>query len=250
MAIEQTWGNGKIRYSGSYNNILTEPAEIATYEDQIVLIMEMILRTQSGRILVGAIGRTARIMLIIPDAGTEINAATNWTSAKQAFPANLTFTDPSTQQPFTTTSGGSCTIIELTPSNYSHRDGVVSSADTGLFHEMCHGLHVMLGISQAYLPLDDFDNIDEFWAITLTNIYLSEKNYPALRRDHHGRQQLHPSLCTSEAFLQRFADPMKQICDAAPDFTREVAQIPAKFNPIRAYYAPKTPNKSAQPLRR
>jgi hypothetical protein len=177
---------------------------------------------------VTAVQHASRKMLIVPDPEADINAATYRTNAPAAFPAGA-FTD--------STGVGSSTIIELTPSNYSYRSGVVSSADTALFHEMCHGMHVMTGRLQSHLGLEgDFDNQDEFWAITLTNIYLSERNYPGLRADHHGRTQLAQRLCDSRAFFNWAHGPIRDMCNSAPQFTRSIARVPARFNPLKVFY--------------
>ncbi len=244
MASEQTWGNGKIRYSSSWGNIIKTPQDMTAWEQHIQTAMRLILATQSGQLLVRGISNTPRIMLFVPDAETEMNATTNWTSLPQAFPAGVHFRD---EKGTLTTGGGSCTIIEITPQNYSVRSGMVSSADVGLFHEMCHGLHVMMGKEQAHIGLknatgglEGYDSMDEFWAISLTNVYLSEKHYPSLRKDHHGREPLEPRLCTSEAFASHFQAAMKLVCDSAPGFTKEIAKVPARFNPYKAYYSGKS----------
>jgi len=223
---------GNIIWSGTYRNVLTMPRQIATWEEQIRLILNEIERTQCGRLLIGDIHKNGHRMLIVPDPGTDINAATYSTNARGAFPRGQ-FSD--------STGSGCSTIIELTPSNYSVRSGVFSAADTALFHEMCHGLHDMCGRSQANLTLGgDFDTLDEFWAITLTNIYVSERHYPGLRADHHGRTQLEPRLCDSEAFYNWATEAVGLVCQSAPEFTRGIARVPASFNPIKVYWDART----------
>ena len=227
----------KILTSASYNNVLKGADDMANWESQIDTALSIIGRSRTGTAVISAINRTARIMLIVPDPGTEINAATYQTNTAKAYPPGVRIVDDSGRTTGSTIGGGSCTIIEITPSNYSKRAGVFSSADAGLLHEMCHGLHVMTGTLQAHRSLGaNFDNLDEFWAITLTNIYVSEKGYKQLRRDHHGRELLDPQYSTSQGFYAWAGGQIKEICKTAPTLCRDIAAIPADFNPVRYYY--------------
>jgi hypothetical protein len=81
---------------------------------------------------------------------------------------------------------------------------------------MWHGLHNMMRRSQSHLYLDaGFDNMDEFWAITLTNINVSERHHPGLRADHHGRR-----LCDSHAFYNWAASAVQLMCQSARVYER------------------------------
>jgi len=228
---------GNLRFSSSWDNVLTTQGDLENWDSQIQLCMAEIRRTRTGTALINAINAAPRIMVIVPDPGADINAETNFTNFSEAYPAGLKFVDQHLRPLPPTVGGGSCTIIKITPANYCYRSGVFSSADGGLFHEMCHGLHIMTGKLLADRNLNGgFDNMDEFFAITLTNIYMSEKGYPHMRRDHHGREKLDDALSTSAGFYQRWGPQVKEICFSAPALTNAIAMVEARFNPIRHYY--------------
>ena len=65
--------------------------------------------------------------------------------------------------------------------------GPGSDADEVLFHEMIHGLRLMVGANSAKNTLDNaYDNEEEFIAVVLTNIYMAETGTMTLRQDHGG----------------------------------------------------------------
>jgi hypothetical protein len=118
--------------------------------------------------------------------------------------------------------------------------GPGDDADEYLLHEMVHGLRDMAGVSQAR-PLAGksirYDNEEEFFAILITNIYMSEKGERLLRRDHHGHYPLGKDQDTSREFLldvqnasliQKLYLQQRALCD-------RIRLVRCRFNPIRRY---------------
>jgi hypothetical protein len=112
-----------------------------------------------------------------------------------------------------------------------------------LLHEMLHGLRIMAGQGGNPLPIGlQYDNMEEFYAILITNIYMSERGRKRLRKNHHTDSPLDPDASTSEGFLliKEHVQWLKWLVDRSAVLLRRVADINAPFNPIRAYLADPT----------
>lgn len=60
-----------------------------------------------------------------------------------------------------------------------------SNADETLLHEMVHAVRGMNGVNtQSFRMGGHWDNLEEFTAVTVENVYLSEKKQTALRANH------------------------------------------------------------------
>src|SRR5262249_28407702 len=140
---------------------------------------------------------------------------------------------------FTGTGKGSSAHIEFDPK--------ATDAEKTIVHELLHSLREMRGqLNQAPTEtvLFQYENEEEFYAMLIGNIFLSEKGRDDLRASHIVYQELSVDLKTSAGFLgdtpygkacRRLVN--KFICD---DY--DVAQtiknhvpIATKFNPIREY---------------
>jgi hypothetical protein len=80
-----------------------------------------------------------------------------------------------------------------------------SDADEMLLHEILHSYRQLSGKvrSEAFnvAPDKQYDTIEDFWAIVVTNIYMSEKGKTLLRQDHQNYASLPPKWSTSAGFL-------------------------------------------------
>jgi nucleoid-associated protein YgaU len=138
--------------------------------------------------------------------------------------------------------GGSNVHVHFSPDIvFSGTAGVQS--DEILFHEMVHALREMQGEFEA-IPTGDrdktYDNLEEFFAVLMTNIYISEKNPNAsLRKDHQTFNVLSPAESTSDGFLLNNPENLfwiKLLYPQETGYFLSVASNPlAAFNPIRAY---------------
>jgi hypothetical protein len=109
--------------------------------------------------------------------------------------------------------------------------------DEVLLHEMLHGLRQMAGQQDMSAIGLEYDTMEEFYAILLTNIYTSERGRKRLRKNHHGSSPLDKDVATSEGFLQ-IGDHVRWIMWLVTHgavFVRRVAEINVPFNPLRAY---------------
>jgi nucleoid-associated protein YgaU len=142
------------------------------------------------------------------------------------------------------TGGGTDARIHFSPdSPFSNSGPIVSQPEHVLFHEMVHALREMQGESDD-VPTGaqdkGYDNVEEFFAILMTNIFVSEQNPNAtLRKDHHGHTALPAAESTSEGFLLNNAENLfwiKYLYPQEMDYFLAVAGNPlAAFNPLREY---------------
>jgi hypothetical protein len=118
-----------------------------------------------------------------------------------------------------------------------------SLPDEVLLHEMVHGLRDMQGQSfkvPTRGTLRNYDNLEEFLAIVITNVYISAKDKTMpLRADHHGHTRLKDTLSTSEGFLKnpenlRLLSLLNTKFLEGPLFEQLGFLVPsAAFNPFR-----------------
>jgi hypothetical protein len=136
---------------------------------------------------------------------------------------------------------------------------IATAPDEILLHEMCHALRAMkgqmnrsntIGGQSLVQPGYAYDDIEEFFAILVSNMYLSEKGLTTLRQDHHGFAALPKNKVTASGatvdettnagFL---AAPVNSACMQylyqTPDtgsLFMNLTGISAVFNPIGEYF--------------
>jgi hypothetical protein len=115
-----------------------------------------------------------------------------------------------------------------------------------LCHELVHAFRRVSGKrswSEASGALERYDSNEEFHAIVLTNIFVSDPTNTlktSLRRDHRDSAPLGADLSTSFSFFESGVnafDLIQQFCTDHPGLTGAVSKVPAAFNPIAAYYS-------------
>jgi hypothetical protein len=116
-------------------------------------------------------------------------------------------------------------------------------------HELIHALRALRGQLECVpTRVPGYGNEEEFFAILVTNIFMSECGKTVLRGDHTRTGVLSGPLVTSEGFLGKGVTPSleqhqnrwlvnKLVCEDY-DLCRNVADVTtAPFNPIREYLA-------------
>jgi hypothetical protein len=149
---------------------------------------------------------------------------------------------------------GSNAIVKFSPSlwhpwpfgkgpvqRFTPATGPGSFPDEVLFHELVHACRDMRGVSYSIAVNRDYDNEEEYIAVVLTNIYLSNKRQTRLRANHHGFRTLdhaneflkngqHVGL-SPRTLLARFYLEQRS-------FFNDLSRIPealAPFNPVRQF---------------
>jgi fructose-specific component phosphotransferase system IIB-like protein len=109
--------------------------------------------------------------------------------------------------------------------------------DELIYHEMVHASRQMRGV-QLVRKVKDYDDVEEYLAVVLTNIYMSENGKTVFLGDHDVAALQHPEKFLDNA--QNSDMPPRELISlfkgAQPDFYRDVANVAkAKFNPVSQY---------------
>lgn len=118
----------------------------------------------------------------------------------------------------------------------SAKSGPGSQADEVLFHELVHGLRYITGTAVPKPAGSEENEVEEFIAIVVANIYLAEKNTGAkLRRDHHGFAPIAEPRDFFRGLDQQHRQVLRRFADSPQlsDFFNELADIPVWWNPLR-----------------
>jgi NleD-like pathogen effector protein (putative zinc metallopeptidase) len=144
----------------------------------------------------------------------------------------------------TGTGTGSDSLIEFTPGVF---EGPLmrlpaQAPDEVLFHELVHASRTMKGVKQSAFVNRDYDDREEYLAIALANIYLSEKGQQALRADHYTTRLKGKERDNFMDNSQNLNLPPMKLMDefkaSQPDFYRALAQLPRerpKYNWVRIH---------------
>lgn len=138
--------------------------------------------------------------------------------------------------------------VSFTPQDWdnpAHKPSSLYLADEHLFHELVHVARELSGLmdysGSNIVPKvprhdQDYQNLEEFCAVVITNIYRSENLRPDLRRDHGGEpiETLPDDLCDPANFVDLWYGPL---CRLKGDFERcgvfhRIAVVQCKFNPF------------------
>jgi hypothetical protein len=141
----------------------------------------------------------------------------------------------------TGTGAGSGVEIGFDPDNLSQsciNQGPASQPDESLLHEMVHALRMTQG---QYNPVPTknqfYDDEEEFLAIVVANVYISQKDAAALLRgNHHDRDRLWPPLNTSAGFVadkENYNVLQNYQSKWLPTFTNLARLVTPQFNPFR-----------------
>jgi hypothetical protein len=100
-----------------------------------------------------------------------------------------------------------------------------------LLHEIVHGMRATVGLLLCQALGLHYDTEEEFVAVTVTNMYMSEAGATQLRASHLGFQPLtSPSrFYCGEAEQRRM---IQRIFSQQPNFARALSRVPCRFNPF------------------
>jgi hypothetical protein len=111
-----------------------------------------------------------------------------------------------------------------------------------LFHELVHSLRRVSGQLHNWNLKGGYGNNEEFTAILVTNIFISDVTNPVksgLRADWVSHSALDPKLADSFRFFAggtKIFNLIATFCDENAGFTKLLSRVRARFNPIAAYY--------------
>jgi outer membrane protein OmpA-like peptidoglycan-associated protein len=207
----------------------------ASYKTEITRLIDRISRTQTGRAIVAKILAHGWVMIVSTGDKSTVQGLTS----KMIGLAKITFS-PNSNSANTAVVNAN---VELKVATLRKFPGW--GPDEVLFHEMVHAGRI-LGNDDG--PLDQ----EEFFAILVTDIYVSEKGKPSnfLRSptDHSAMAiPLKEPETEPYAFLslKRNYELIEKYCRQHPNIAPMIADSAAPFNPIRDYYDTKLPKPTA-----
>lgn len=110
------------------------------------------------------------------------------------------------------------------------------AADT-LVHELFHEARQMQGLFQAEPTNDPYDDIEEFFAITVANIYASEVGANYRLRGSHTPAFQPLTITNSQDFDDKYVARLTALNLQMKRFCKLLSQVKAQFNPMRVHYA-------------
>jgi hypothetical protein len=234
------------RYSIKIDPVGLAGAAAGVYEHKVREHLSWIDCTAVGRLLLNSIAWHARNtpanllgdgVPIRPYTGADCNAGINHT----------TLTQTGWSQPVVTYSPDVFTVHGACHASLQKDEtsrGLLP--DEILFHELVHALRGTSAQYMSLIPLSGglkrYDTREEFIAVLVTNIYITDptkKSKTGLRRDHNQYTPLEKGLDTSFEFYRSARNAYAQVaqfCNENRGFTRAVAGIKTRFNPIAAYF--------------
>lgn len=240
-------------YSGG-NFWIEDPPR--NYRHEVVRVLDLIRSTHSGRTVIKFINLRKQglyIMRFQPTAADPVNAITradNWAAAYSpdsmvmmpmpAMPSGIAVMMPTGTRG---TGVGSPVTIRYHPANarqvIANKGGKIDPGDGPgeiLLHEMVHALRMLSGIfsDPSFSANPHMDDFEEFYAITIQDVYRSERGFQKLRRDHWGHHTLAASLADSDAYYEEYKDAIDKWFVAQKLFCLELANVRTKFNPFLA----------------
>lgn len=206
-------------------SLYEKPAGVADFEKAITSVLDTITKRPFGvgQLLFNALPKDKSI-IIFPYSESDCNAYARETVIFEGGNARVSFS-PNMWQ-----TGGKCA------NKYANG----KNEDEVLLHELLHAYRMVRGTSsQVSLNKTDknYDDIEELFAILVTNVYMSENGKTKFRRDHHGFAALPNKWATSEKFIndQDFSYWVEKFWFTEVPFVPMLATLSAPFNPFRAY---------------
>jgi hypothetical protein len=223
------------QYNIAVNPVGLAGAAALTYTRKVTEHLTWIHRTTSGRILLASTKFHGRAVIIQPYTGGNCNALASSQMVGGVMQGMVWYS------PDTFSVHGACSATKSAKNHGLYWDEI-------LFHEL---VHVFRRVSGKYsrLPvfggLNKYTNSEEFVAVLLTNIYISDRSNKiksGLRRNHKSFDALEPKLAQPWGFFtsgQQAFGLIQGFVTDNPGISRRIANdvASAPFNPIADYFA-------------
>jgi len=222
-------------YKIQINPVGLGPAAAGRYRRQVTEHLTWIDRTKMGRLLLTAILFHGQPVTIQPYTGGDCNAVGGGQVVGGAVQGAVWYS------PDTFSVHGACSATKSTPNRGLFWDEI-------LFHEL---IHVFRNVSRKWnkqpltFGLNRYDDSEEFIAVLVTNIYISDKSNKiktGLRSDHHGFNPLSTDFDEPFEFFKSGKQTFSLIDAFCKDnrgisvrIANDLADAP--FNPIADYFA-------------
>jgi hypothetical protein len=235
MAKEREVMNFLTQYNIAVKPVGLAGAAALTYTRKVNEHLTWIHRTTSGRILLASIKYHGKPVVIQPYTAGDCNAVGGGQMIGGAMQGVVWYS------PDTFSVHGACSATKSAKNHGLYWDEV-------LFHELVHVFRNVSGKWSArpvFGGLSKYTNSEEFVAVLLTNIYISDRSNKiksGLRRDHKTFDALEPKLAQPWGFFtsgQQAFGLIQSFVTDNPGISRRIANdvASAPFNPIADYFA-------------
>lgn len=238
------------------------------YRRQVATTLDWVARSDTGMVLLNALQRTGRQIIISPWSGPSCNASARAVDVQAATAAGEVvlmggssfeqMKEPSLvrdllglpRDPMLGTGAGSDARVKISPTMFGYGAtgacGSVAGAPGAspsqvLFHELAHAYRYAAGAFNPRPTIGGstgYTNMEEFFAVVLSNVLISDPTYPSgnrtLRADHAGFLPLAPVLSTSRGFVSAVPNrnKMREIVASDPQLAKDLATVNSYFNPF------------------
>jgi hypothetical protein len=227
---------------------------------QVLRTIEIGSKTKTGELLLTAISKTlgGKTLRIVPLKGDAQDARAFAGNVGRATAAGEEYNDAGLRAVLKGKGGGCDVVIAFDPRTFISPDSFRSALPTRqylqddvLFHELVHGLRMMRGLLLNHNILAapgrvGFSSPEEFYAILLTDIYISEcgRGLEAIRVDHapafhsiEGSPEFADK--SPQSYYAAYREAIEKLADQMDDFTRPIGDLRTiNWNPLRYHYHP------------
>jgi hypothetical protein len=222
-------------YNIAVNPVGLNGAAATTYTRKVTEHLTWIFKTTTGRILLTSIKYHGKPVAITPYTAGNCNAIGGGNTVGGQRVGTVQYS------PDTFSLHGACSATKSVLNRGLYWDEI-------LFHELVHVFRWVSGKwskSPVLAGLSNYDDTEEFYAVLLTNIYISDRTNKiksGLRRDHHGFSALEPQLTQPWGFFSSGMQTyglIQRFVNENPGLSVRIANdvASAQFNPIADYYA-------------
>ena len=206
------------------DNLAANP-DAAGFEQRMQGALRYVQRNPVGAIVLDALNAAPHSVSIRPVT----ESAQYKSSARQISVAN----SKELGEPASPTPGPGSSVVIWYNTSGSTYGGHVYRVDDGLLHECFHALRQTRGRWRKTEMAGDWENLEEFLAIMVANIYASCDKRPGDMRSGHSRK-FAPMTLTADAFKQQFRAQLLSLRNSMSDVYGALASAPADWNPLAA----------------
>ena len=207
----------------------TPSANPEKWKNSVIAQLQVLLQSSAGSALFRSMKRMAQWIDVYPLTRIECNAHGGFPGTRvingRSYQAQLQY------NPDVYMSGSLCHIRR-------HRS-FGREPDQVLFHELVHAHRAASWLlphhEKLIAGLSGYQNEEEFLAVVLTNIYISETKGKGLRADYFSYDELEGPLNSSIGFFASSPQVLRILTEFAKDqvfLFDEMAKVKAQFNPL------------------
>ncbi|WP_395664614.1 M91 family zinc metallopeptidase [Methylocella sp.] len=229
--------------------------DAADFRSRLARQFEPLPRAAAGRAVLAEIGRSRHVARFVPnwniddplnaDAIPRASVRSGVDDTVNAAARGVRFRSGGRRR--VGTGRGTNSLIRYTPQLWGPGRAANSKADADqpdvvIFHELVHAARQARGLQEPNAPGDDYrdyDNFEEYVAIVVTNIYMSERNLAGLLGGHDDEPLRRPEkfLDNDQRLTPSPRELMRRLKTTQREFYDDLAAVPARFNPVREHEA-------------